>query len=269
MALKDRVLRNPLEYKFGEKSMTSIQRYIYPAVTRRFSADDVVFINYGYEEDPPMAIPLDASDESNRYCIQLYHRAATQAGDLAGKQVLEVGCGHGGGASYLTRTLQPASYTGLDINPAGIAFCQERHDVPGLDFVQGDAEDLPFPDESVDAVINIESSSHYPHFTRFLDEVARVLRPGGHLLYADCRTGAGIEPWDAALNDAPMQMVSHRDISDEISRGLAKTSPHTQEVMDRRLPMVVRPITRMQGMWLNRALQSGRLSYRMYAFAKA
>ncbi|MGH7787775.1 MAG: MGH1-like glycoside hydrolase domain-containing protein, partial [Candidatus Binatia bacterium] len=42
------------------------------------------------------AITLDDADEPNRYSIQLYHRVATQV-DLAGKDVLEVGCGHGGG----------------------------------------------------------------------------------------------------------------------------------------------------------------------------
>lgn len=70
-----------------------------------------------------MALPLEASDEPDRFCIQLYHPTATQA-DLSGKRVLEVGCGHGGGASYLARTLHPASYTGLDVNATGITFCR-------------------------------------------------------------------------------------------------------------------------------------------------
>ena len=134
-----------------------------------------------------MGLPLAASDEPNRYGIQLYHRTATQA-DLSGKQVLEVSCGHGGGASYLVRTLRPASYTGLDLNADGIAFCRKRHNLPGLDFVHGDAESLPFADESFDAVINVEASHGYPDFPRFLAEVARVLRPGGHFLYADFRS---------------------------------------------------------------------------------
>lgn len=130
-----------------------------------------------------MSLPLDAADERNRYCIQLYHRTAAQA-DLSGRRVLEVGCGNGGGASYLTRTMRPASYTGVDLNQAGIAFCRKRHIVPGLDFVRGDAQNLSFPDESFDAVLNIESSANYTSLSRFLAEVARVLRPGGHFLYA-------------------------------------------------------------------------------------
>ena len=145
--------------------------------THLLGGDDWLFFNCGYEEDPPMALPLEASDEPNRFFIQLYHRTATQV-DLSGKRVLEVSCGHGGGASYLTRTLHPASYTGLDLNPAGIEFCQRRHNLPGLDFVHGDAENLPFADQSFDAVINVEASHRYPHFPRFLAEVARVLAPG-------------------------------------------------------------------------------------------
>ncbi len=87
-------------------------------VTRPWDQDDVVFLNWGYEEDPPMGLPLTPSDEPNRYCIQLYHRTATQT-DLSGKKVLEVSCGHGGGGAYLIQTLHPASYTGLDFNPDG------------------------------------------------------------------------------------------------------------------------------------------------------
>jgi integrase len=47
------------------------REYWYPFVTRRIDADDVVFLNFGYEEDPPMGLPLAASDEPNRFCIQL------------------------------------------------------------------------------------------------------------------------------------------------------------------------------------------------------
>ena len=116
------------------------QNGLYRYFTRRLD-DDVVFMNWCYETDPPMRIPLDPSDEPDRYPIQLYHATATQS-DLTGKRVLEVGCGRGGGASYLTRTLKPASYTGLDLNASGIEFCRRRHQVPGLDFVSGNAEDL-------------------------------------------------------------------------------------------------------------------------------
>ena len=246
-------------------------KYWYPFLTRRWDAEDVLLLNYGYEEDPPLGLPLAASDEPGRYNIQLYHRTATQA-DLSGKQVLEVSCGHGGGASYLMRTLGPASYTGLDLNADAIAFCQKRHRLPGLDFVHGDAQNLPFADESFDAVINVEASHGYPDFPRFLAEVARVLRPGGRFLYVDFRSYLDFSGWEAAIADAPMRVVSERVINPEVLRGLDNLAPRYLDLVRRHLPAVLRPFGRLfvgaPGSLMYRELQRGRLSYRMYCFAK-
>jgi SAM-dependent methyltransferase len=248
-----------------------MNKYWYPFITRRWTKEDVVFLNWGYEEDPPMGLPLVPSDEPNRCCIQLYHRTATQA-DLSGKQVLEVSCGHGGGAAYLVRTLHPASYTGLDFNPDGITFARERHNLPGLDFVHGDAQSLPFPDDSFDAVINVEASHAYPHFDRFLPEVARVLRPGGHFLYADFRGYLEYDAWDAALAGMPMQMVSERVINAEVLRGLDNNSPRYLDLVGRHVPTFLQSFGRLfagaPGTLMYRELQRGRLSYRMYCFTK-
>lgn len=260
-----------LGQQFQQRFQRKYQKYGYSLLTRRLSRDDVVFLNFGYEEDPPMSLPLDTSDEPNRYCVQLYHRTAAQA-DLAGKRVLEVGCGHGGGASYLTRTLRPASYTGLDLNQTGIAFCRKRHMVPGLDFVHGDAQDLPFPDESFDAVVNIESSANYPSLPRFLAEVARVLRPSGHFLYAAVYGGQSIAAWEADLADAPLRTVSHRVINAEVIRGIERTSAQWLELADRHAPPLLRGVARnaMGGALSGtcRELQSGADSYRIYLLDK-
>jgi ubiquinone/menaquinone biosynthesis C-methylase UbiE len=247
-----------------------VSKSFYRIQTRMFAADDVVFLNIGYEEDPPMALPLAESDEPDRFYIQLYHRTATPA-DLRGKRVLEVGCGHGGGASYLTRTLRPASYTGLDLNRAAIAFCRKRHNLPNVDFVHGDAMNLPFPDQSFDAVINVESSAAYPQFSRFLAEVARVLRPGGHFLYTDLRPRSNIAEWEAALAGAPMRMLSHEDINAQVVRGLAKNSQRILDLIGR-MPIILRRIggeyAGLKGTGFYRAMQSGKYPYRMYCFTK-
>lgn len=265
MRLLDQLSFNPVIWKLGYKA----QERSYRSLTRRFGGDDVVFLNYGYEEEPPMGIALKADDEPNRFPIQLYHRTATQAGDLSGKQVLEVGCGHGGGASYLTRALQPAAYTGLDLNAPGIEFCRQRHHAPGLDFKAGDAEDLPFADQSFDAVVNIESSIHYPHFRTFLAEVARVLRPGGHFLYADGRFAVHIRDWEAALIAAPLAMRFERDINTEILRGMDQNSQRWQALLNRHNSKMLSATCQfVQGSRVYRAMQNGDFSYRMYWFVK-
>lgn len=247
-----------------------VSKSFYRIQTRMFDHDDVVFLNIGYEEDPPMALPLEESDEPHRYYIQLYHRTATQA-DLRGKKVLEVGCGHGGGASYLMRTLYPASYTGLDVNRSAIAFCRRRHGQANLRFVHGDAERLPFPDESFDTLINVESSAAYPHFSRFLGEVARVLRPGGHFHYTDLRPRRDLADWEAALKEAPMRMLSCHDINAQVMCGIEKNSHRILDLVGR-MPKALQPLGReysgMEGTGFYRAMQRGKYVYRMYCFTK-
>jgi fatty-acid O-methyltransferase len=263
----DRALRS-----FWWKFNTAVlQKPFYSYVTRRLD-DDVLFMNWAYEQDPPMDLPLDPADESHRYPIQLYHCTATQSGGLTGKQVLEVGCGRGGGASYLTRALGPASYVGLDLNAAGIRFCRRRHQLPGLEFVVGHAENLPFPQGSFDAVINIESSHCYPHFDRFLSEVTRVLRPGGMFLYADIRQWFQCDEWEAALAGAKgLRVVSRREINAEVLRGMELNSANWAAAWDRVMPRFLRPVTAapVEGTLLYRDVQSGKQSYRMYCLAKA
>ncbi|GAT17627.1 fatty-acid O-methyltransferase Mtf2 [Mycolicibacterium thermoresistibile] len=272
MPLRNRVResRDQVFRKLNEKLTQHGQKFIYSYASRRLDDDDVVFLNYGYEEDPPMGLPLSETDEPNRYSIQLYHRTAGQA-DLTGKRVLEVGCGHGGGASYLMRTLGPMSYVGLDLNPAGIEFCRKKHRLPGLEFVVGDAQDLPFGAESFDAVINIESSHLYPRFSRFLSEVARVLRPGGHFLYADARQPHEFAEWEAALAAAPLDMVSARVINAEVVRGMEQILPVWEDVIERVAPAFLRRRVRefapARRAW-EELRTEGSTEYRMYCFTK-
>ena len=81
---------------------------------------EVIFMNYGYLKDNHK-IKLDESDEKNRYSAQLYNLVATGA-DIKGKDILEVGCGRGGGLSYINRYLSPRSVTGVDLNKKAIEF---------------------------------------------------------------------------------------------------------------------------------------------------
>jgi ubiquinone/menaquinone biosynthesis C-methylase UbiE len=266
-SLIDRLNRNPILLKLLNLRF----KYGYRFLSRLLTRDDVLFLNYGYEEDPPMALPLSASDEPDRFPIQLYHRTATQV-DLVGKNVLEVSCGHGGGASYLMRTLHPASYTALDLNTVAIGFCRKRHSLCGLDFVQGNAERLPFPDQSYDAVINVEAAINYQSVPRFFAEVQRVLRPGGHFLYADIRYADEIAAWEAELANIPLRLVSEHVINAEVMRGLERNRLLDQ--ITRRLPNIafLRGIANDYaggpGSLINRRLANGEASYRLFCFAK-
>jgi SAM-dependent methyltransferase len=243
----------------------------YPFLTRRLHGEEILFLNYAYEEEPPLAIPLAPGDEPDRACIQLYHHVATQI-DLRGKNVLEVSCGHGGGASYIACTLQPASYTALDLNRTGIKFCRQRHRVDGLNFVAGDAENLPFAANHFDAVINVEASHCYPNFPRFLAEVARMLRPGGHFLYADFRFAESIAEWEKAIAGCPLSINCKKEINAEVLRGMNRNSPRSRDLIARHLPKFLHSLgadfAGVQGSRIYEALNSGALSYRSYCFEK-
>ncbi len=246
----------------------AVQNKFYNHVHRRVD-DDVVFMNWSYED---VGLVLDDADEPNRYPINLYHVTATQGGPLRGKRVLEVGCGRGGGASYLTRHLQPVSYVGVDINAAAVAFCQRRHQVAGLSFMESNAEDLPFADAEFDAVVNVESSHCYPHFDRFLSEVARVLRPGGSLLHTDVRLRSECAQWESDLARPPLRIVSSRDIGAEVLRGMESNSAQMEAAMETLVPRFLRGWARdaapARDSALHRELASGRQVYRLYHLTK-
>ena len=91
--LIDRLNRNPILLKILDLRFTLGYRLLSSLLTR----DDVLFLNYGYEEDPPMALQLASSDEPDRFPIQLYHRTATQERRGTTMQLGLIGLGKMGG----------------------------------------------------------------------------------------------------------------------------------------------------------------------------
>ena len=72
-------------------------RWWYGRLASKHQSGDWTFMNYGFAPSAGAPLPLEPVDEIDRYCIQLYHHVAS-AVDLAGREVLEVGSGRGGGA---------------------------------------------------------------------------------------------------------------------------------------------------------------------------
>lgn len=263
---------NPFDYLLTFPVVRrSVWKRVYPFLTRRMSGKDVVFLNYAFESAPPLGIELDAADEPNREWIQLYHHVASQV-DLAGREVLEVSCGHGGGASWITRTMKPTRYTALDLNPEGIRFCQQRHQVSGLAFLQGDAQALPFGDASFDAVVNVEASHGYPDFPGFLKEVARVLRPGGCFLYADLRFHYEYYQWIKDIEAAPLTVERTRDITDEVGRGMRCNAARFEGIIRDTMPWwlrrIIRGVAGVPGSTVHAQMRTGRMTYRSWLLRK-
>jgi SAM-dependent methyltransferase len=104
-----------------------------------------------------------------------------RAEDVAGKEVLEVGCGMGTHASMLARA--GASLTAIDLTGRAVETTGRRFKLFGLSgrIERGDAERLRFPDDSFDMVWSWGVIHHSGSTERCLSEIGRVLRPGGRL----------------------------------------------------------------------------------------
>jgi ubiquinone/menaquinone biosynthesis C-methylase UbiE len=122
-----------------------------------------------------------------RVCARLLHKSG--AFPLAEASIADVGCGEG---RWLLELLQwgavASNLHGIDLIAERIAYARER--LPGADLRGGGAAHLPWPDRSFDLV------TQFTVFSSILDtqvqaevaaEMRRVLRPGGRILWYDCR----------------------------------------------------------------------------------
>jgi len=199
----------------------SLWRQWYQYLATKNWGDELLFMNYGFASlDSELGeIHLNEDEEKYRLRIQLYHYVADSV-EIKGKNILEVGCGRGGGSAYLARHLKPKSLIGVDFSQKAINFCREHHSCPGLSFQHGDAESLPFEDSSFDVLINVESSYCYGHMDRFLTEVRRVLIPGGYFTYADFRGMEDIESLRTYLNNSSLKLIDKKDITPNVLKAM-------------------------------------------------
>mgnify|MGYP000514460251 CR=1 FL=1 len=231
------------------------------------------FMNYGYQtavaEDEPRK--LQPADEPNRYSIQLYDRVAG-AVDLRGKALLEVGSGRGGGSSFVHRYHHPTQTTGLDFSAKAVKFCRARHHYAGLEFAHGDAEHMPFADDSFDAVLNVESSHCYGSMPRFVAEVARVLRPEGHFLFADFRTPAMAEQLRQLFAESNLEIVERETITDNVLRALSLDSERKLSLLEKAAPKrmlgTLRRFAAIEGSDVYESFANGTFVYERYALRK-
>lgn len=128
--------------------------------------------------------PLRAAHQHHREAAWFRRLAG---GDLSGQHVLEVGCGRGVGVEVLLDRLHAARVTAFDLDPAMIDRAQRRlHDRASVVSVSvGDACEIEQATASVDAVVEFGVIHHVPDWQRSVAEIARVLRPGGLLLFED------------------------------------------------------------------------------------
>ena len=247
-------------------------KHWYQYLTRRIGSAPVTFLNYGFLPPEGETVQLEPEDEINRAAIQLYHHVAS-GDELAGKNVLEVSCGHGGGASFVKRYHKPKIYTAIDQNQNAIAYNRKTHGALGIDFRAGDAQALDFPENYFDAVINVEASHCYPRQEAFFPSVYRVLRRGGKFLYADFRAPADIPQVDRNIRQAGFKVKTHADITAHVLRALTRNSKRYRELAHTFAPRILHPFVEMfaavEGSWVYNNFVNRDYIYFSYCLAKS
>ena len=104
-------------------------------------------------------------------------------GDVAGLDVIELGCGTAYLSAWLAR--RGARPLGLDVTPAQLETARRCMDETGIRFplVEASAESVPLPDESFDLAVSEYGASIWCDPQRWVAEAARLLRPGGRLVF--------------------------------------------------------------------------------------
>lgn len=115
------------------------------------------------------------------------------ASGISNGDLLEIGPGPGYVGLELAKKIQPKSLTGCEISPAMIKTAQKNAADYGIaaSYVQGNAMEMPFPDETFDGVISNGSLHEWESPIRVFNEIYRVLRRGGRYCIADMRRDAG------------------------------------------------------------------------------
>ncbi len=232
------------------------------------------FLNYGYAEPTSDGYRwMRAADRPYKYHLSLV-RHVVRGIRFKGKNVLEIGAGRGGNCDYLLRYTPARRVVGLDLSEANVHLCRRLRRGSRIWFLCGDAERLPLRDETFDVVLNLESSHCYVEMGAFLEEVYRVLRPGGTFAYADFwNLNALPHDWEArarALSESRFRLVFERDITEPVFQAL-KGSEGLSALLD----SLKDPKNRETVEWLVQANEAMRFSlasrqcnYKIWRFRK-
>lgn len=156
--------------------------------------------------------PIPAEIYEERFVPALFQQwgkvVAGAAQIKADDRVLDVGCGTGVLAMAAADRVGPqGAVTGIDPNAGMLAVAQRKS--ARMDWREGRAESLPFPDESFDAVVSQFALMFFDDRVEGLRQMARVLRPGGRLAVAVCDC-LEHSPGYAALAKLLLQLFGER-----------------------------------------------------------
>jgi SAM-dependent methyltransferase len=203
--------------------------------------------------------------ERDRYRLYPWLRAYFNAPDWRGREVLEIGVGLG--TDHLQLARAGARLSGIDLTPRSIEQTGRRFELYGesSDLQVADAERLPFPNASFDAVYSFGVLHHTPGMGGAVGEAARVLRPGGralvglynrnsyfyawrlgrYLLRGEWRSGSIADTksrFEHGEGNPLVILSSRRELCELFSGSFSQVSIVAKHVPRHRVPARVRPV---------------------------
>lgn len=201
--------------------------------------------------------------------------------------LIDVGSGIGGAIYQIAANRHPKAAVGIEFCWPNIKHgLRRRAETRGngngcVTFVQADAQCLPLGDAQADVIFNLESAFHYPYKRKFINECARVLRPGGRLLIGDlvrerwipqaiCRTqGAWFwteQQYREALAECGLRMVSSEEVTPLVINSIKSVIAHLRRDRTVRWWSSLRSVIGVYGAgWM---LSSRRLRYMLFRAEK-
>ncbi|WP_029059986.1 class I SAM-dependent methyltransferase [Stappia stellulata] len=256
-------LKRKLQRKLPKSMQNRFQEMIYVLLYRFSPARKQNFFNSGYapanafcRETPPFSNePLQATLYD--HLLECLSDACENAPD----RLLDIGSGLGGGVRLGAVRFPCAQVVGVEVNATAVRVARSRlQDVPTASFEQGDARALPFPDAGFDAIFSVGAAS-YIGLDEYYREAARLLKPGGTMVFSAGYTDARLENHrrknESLAKKNGLVLHTFEDITPHVFAAIGEDVPRRKALIDR----VPRPF---RGYALNWADMPGTMRYQEY-----
>lgn len=120
--------------------------------------------------------------------------------------ILEIGCGQGEGAKIICDLFNPGEYVGIDLDPKMVERAKRKeHGLKNALFLQADAAQLPFTDNTFDLVVDFGIIHHIPNWREALEELYRILKMSGEVFFEELP----VETWEKGIGKPLKRLLDH------------------------------------------------------------